>query len=186
MSVSVVIGYFQDFPSYFSINRTEAGFENFGFEHEIRRTRCGRRFVVFLKFSWHPFKLCCREQVEKSNSVNSNLAHCICSVICLERLHSSRSWISLAFGSRVKLLSKWSIILRAIFQKIEKKFYLVNMLVLKAKLRGNVRRLRWGEQLKGTYLCLLIPAFSTRHPYPKPITASTNPQRTYKVCVCCR
>jgi len=87
--------WFQDFLSYFSINRTEAaGFENFGFEHEIRRDVYDNvvvGFVVFLKFSWHSWALlCCRNRL-KSNSVNSNLAHCICSVICFERLHSSRS-----------------------------------------------------------------------------------------------
>jgi len=60
MSVSVVIGYFQDL-SYFSINRTEAaGFENFGFEHEIRDVydNVVVGFVVFLKFSWHPLGCC--------------------------------------------------------------------------------------------------------------------------------
>jgi len=47
MSVSV-IG-FQDFLSYFSINRTEAaGFENFGFEHEM-----GTFMITWSSDSWY-------------------------------------------------------------------------------------------------------------------------------------
>jgi len=160
MSVSVVIGYFQDFPILL-FDKSHRGWV-----WKFWLWTVGGTFMI----TWSSVRGISQIQLasfERCCAVGNRLKKVILwiqtwhiafvQLFALERLHSSRSWIGLlAFGSRVKLLSKWSIILRAIFQKIEK---ICKYASLKAKLRGKQAWCdAWDEanSSKGTYLCLLI------------------------------